>query len=215
MPGSPIPPVVLHVLPYDLARGAQRYARALVDALNAEGESHQILTLFRADPVLLRPDVELDVPRGLFRRLGLDPRVVRRLRSEVKRISPAVVVAHGGESAKYAAIALPPRSAPRVSEDRHSPSSASAEGEPFPPRLLHPTGRRCRRGVQRRGRGGQPALRRATGSSRGHPERPGPGRLADSHRRQGRPAGRHLRGPSRSRKAPGLVHRCGRGAERR
>jgi len=107
MPGSPTPPVVLHVLPYDLARGAQRYARALVDALNAEGESHQIMTLFRADPVLLRPDVELDVPRGMLRRLGLDPRVVRRLRSEVKRIAPVVVVAHGGESAKYAAIALP------------------------------------------------------------------------------------------------------------
>ena len=64
MPGSPTPPVVLHILPYDLARGAQRYARALVDALNAEGEAHQILTLFRADPVLLRPDVELDVPAG-------------------------------------------------------------------------------------------------------------------------------------------------------
>ncbi|HWL50623.1 MAG TPA: glycosyltransferase family 4 protein, partial [Acidimicrobiia bacterium] len=107
MPGSPIAPVVLHVLPYDLARGAQRYARTLVDALTAEGESHQILTLFRADPVLLRPDVELDVPRGLLRRIGLDPRVLRRLRSEVKRIAPAVVVAHGGESAKYAAIALP------------------------------------------------------------------------------------------------------------
>ena len=71
MPGSPTPPVVLHVLPYDLARGAQRYARALVDALNTEDESHQILTLFRADPVLLRPDVELDVPRGMLRRLGL------------------------------------------------------------------------------------------------------------------------------------------------
>ena len=107
MPGSPTVPVVLHVLPLDLARGAQRYARTLVDAVSAEGEAHQILTLFRADPVLLRPDVELDVPRGLLRRIGLDPRVVRRLRSEVKRISPAVVVAHGGESAKYAAIALP------------------------------------------------------------------------------------------------------------
>ena len=107
MPGSPIAPVVLHVLPYDLARGAQRYARTLVDALAAEREAHQILTLFRADPVLLRPDVELDVPRGLLRRIGLDPRVVWRLRSVVRRIGPAVVVAHGGESAKYAAIALP------------------------------------------------------------------------------------------------------------
>jgi glycosyltransferase involved in cell wall biosynthesis len=107
MPGSPSTPIVLHVLPYDQARGAQRYARTLVEALATEGESHQILTLFRADAVLLRPDVELDVPRGFLRRLGLDPRVVRRLRSEVKEMAPAVVVAHGGESAKYAAIALP------------------------------------------------------------------------------------------------------------
>ncbi len=107
MPGSSTPPVVLHVLPYDLARGAQRYARTLVDALTADGGSHQILTLFRADPVLLQPDVELDVPRGWLRRLGLDPRVIKRLRKEVKRIGPAVVIAHGGESAKYAAVALP------------------------------------------------------------------------------------------------------------
>lgn len=107
MPGPTHPPIVLHILPYDLARGAQRYARTLVDALAAEGESHRILTLFRADAALLRPDVELDVPRGLLRRLGFDPRAVWRLRGEVKDMAPAVVVAHGGESAKYAAIALP------------------------------------------------------------------------------------------------------------
>jgi glycosyltransferase involved in cell wall biosynthesis len=107
------PAGVVHILPYDLARGAQRYARALIDALAAEGERHQILTLFRAEPVLLRPDVELDVPMGPLRRIGLDPRAVLRLRREVKRLRPAVVVAHGGESAKYAALALP-RNVPLV-----------------------------------------------------------------------------------------------------
>lgn len=99
--------LILHVLPYDLARGAQRYARSLVDSLDGDADSHQILTLFRADPVLLRPDVELDVPQGLPRRVGLDPRVVLRLRDQVRRIGPAVVVAHGGESAKYVALATP------------------------------------------------------------------------------------------------------------
>lgn len=100
-------PLILHVLPYDLARGAQRYARSLVDVLAGDEDSHQILTLFRAEPVLLSPDVELDVPQGPLRRVGVDPRVVLRLRRAVRRLRPEVVVAHGGESAKYAALAIP------------------------------------------------------------------------------------------------------------
>ena len=100
-------PLILHVLPYDLARGAQRYARALVDSLGDDDDTHQVLTLFRSEPVLLKPDVELDVPQGIFRRIGLDPRVVSRLRREVRRLRPEVVVAHGGESAKYVALSTP------------------------------------------------------------------------------------------------------------
>ena len=100
-------PLILHVLPYDLARGAQRYARALVDSLAEDDDTHQVLTLFRSEPVLLKPDVELDVPQGTFRRIGLDPRVVSRLRREIRRLRPEVVVAHGGESAKYVALATP------------------------------------------------------------------------------------------------------------
>ena len=100
-------PLILHVLPYDLARGAQRYARSLVDSFQADEDTHQIVTLFRSDPVLLRPDVELDVPQGLMRRAGLDPRVVTRLRRAIRRIAPEALVAHGGESAKYASLAAP------------------------------------------------------------------------------------------------------------
>jgi glycosyltransferase involved in cell wall biosynthesis len=100
-------PLILHVLPYDLARGAQRYARALVDSLGDDDDTHQVLTLFRSEPVLLNPDVVLDVPQGAFRRIGLDPRVVSRLRREIRRLRPEVVVAHGGESAKYAALSTP------------------------------------------------------------------------------------------------------------
>jgi glycosyltransferase involved in cell wall biosynthesis len=99
--------LILHVLPYDLARGAQRYARALVDSLAGDGDTHEILTLFRAEPVHLRPDVELDVPQGVMRRAGLDPRVVLRLRRELRDRRPSVVVAHGGESAKYTALSVP------------------------------------------------------------------------------------------------------------
>ena len=100
-------PLILHVLPYDLARGAQRYARALVDSLEDDEDTHQLLTLFRSEPVLLNADVELDVPQGIFRRIGLDPRVVSRLRRQIRRLRPEVVVAHGGESAKYAALSTP------------------------------------------------------------------------------------------------------------
>ncbi len=100
-------PLILHVLPYDLARGAQRYARSLVDSLEGDEDTHQIVTLFRSDSVLLRPDVELDVPQGLMRRAGLDPRVVTRLRRAIRRLAPEVIVAHGGEAAKYTSLAAP------------------------------------------------------------------------------------------------------------
>ena len=98
---------VVHVLPYDLDRGAQRYARALVDQLDSPDHPHLILTLFSSDPVVLRADRELRVPQGWWRRAGVDPRVVTRLRRALRDIEPEVVVAHGGEPAKYAALAAP------------------------------------------------------------------------------------------------------------
>jgi glycosyltransferase involved in cell wall biosynthesis len=98
---------VIHILPYDMDRGAQRYARALVDSLDSPQQPHLILTLFAADPVVLRAAVELGVPRGALRRLGLDPRVVLRLRKALREMRPEVVVAHGGEPAKYLAMAAP------------------------------------------------------------------------------------------------------------
>jgi glycosyltransferase involved in cell wall biosynthesis len=101
------PGAVLHVVPFDLARGAQRYARTLVDALVERGEAHQVLTLFDSDSNDLNADMTLGVPRGVLRRAGLDPRAVLRLRKAVRRLAPPLVVAHGGESAKYAALALP------------------------------------------------------------------------------------------------------------
>jgi glycosyltransferase involved in cell wall biosynthesis len=103
-------PLVLHVLPLDLSRGAQIYARQLRDALDERGARHRTLTLFRSPDRVLEPDLALDVPSGRARRLGLDPRAITRLRRVVRRENPAVVVAHGGESLKYAVIAgVPPR----------------------------------------------------------------------------------------------------------
>jgi glycosyltransferase involved in cell wall biosynthesis len=97
--------LVLHVLPVDLARGAQTYARALRDRLDGDDVAHRTLTLFRSPPAALEPDITLDVPPGPARRAGLDPRAVLRLRGALRRLQPTIVVAHGGEPLKYAAFA--------------------------------------------------------------------------------------------------------------
>lgn len=100
-------PVVLHVLPIDAARGAQRYARALVDHLDGRGARHRTLTMFESRERVLDADVKLDLPRVTAARLGFDPRVVGPLRAAVQQSDAAVVVAHGGEPLKYLALCLP------------------------------------------------------------------------------------------------------------
>jgi glycosyltransferase involved in cell wall biosynthesis len=98
--------LVLHVLPADLARGAQTYARALRDSLDGAIGVHRSVTLFESEPASLEADIELDVPTGLGRRVGLEPRALRRLRRLLRSEPPAVVVAHGGEALKYAAFCV-------------------------------------------------------------------------------------------------------------
>lgn len=101
-------PRILHVLPYDQPRGAQRYARQLVDHMQDGSARHEILTLFQGEPSNLNPDFELGLGRGPLRSLGFDPRVLRRFSSMLRGVSPDIVVAHGGESAKYTAMVLGP-----------------------------------------------------------------------------------------------------------
>ena len=98
-------PLVLHVLPVDLARGAQTYARELRNALDGDEVRHRTVTLFHSGGAALRPDWSLAVPDGPLRRLGLDPRARHRLRELLRVERPAIVVAHGGEPLKYAAAA--------------------------------------------------------------------------------------------------------------
>lgn len=99
-------PTVVHLLPYDQARGAQRYARTLVDGLGSAEQRHLILTLFEGEGTTLNADIALDVKRGFWRRIGLDPRAVVGLRRVFRDLKPGLVVAHGGEPAKYATMAL-------------------------------------------------------------------------------------------------------------
>lgn len=104
----PAVPLVLHVLPLDLPRGAQRYAKALRQALDGPTGRHRILTLFDSPHHELQADIELGVVRGRTGRLGLDLGTIRALRAELRRLKPACLVAHGGEPLKYLAVSSPP-----------------------------------------------------------------------------------------------------------
>jgi glycosyltransferase involved in cell wall biosynthesis len=102
-------PLVLHVLPADLARGAQTYARELRTTLDGSVVTHRTLTLFASPGGALQPDWSLAVQEGVLRRAGLDPRAVTRLRRLIGVEDPALVVAHGSEPLKYAVLAGVPR----------------------------------------------------------------------------------------------------------
>lgn len=96
-------PLVLHVLPLDVARGAQRYARALRDLLDGRGARHRTLTIFESGERALGADVELGVRRSWSGRRGFEWRASVALGKALRRLSPAVVVAHGSEPLKYLA----------------------------------------------------------------------------------------------------------------
>jgi|GEM_PF-1694333 len=96
---------VLHIVPCDITRGAQVYARMLRETLDEAPSTHRTMSLFRTPPAALAPDFTLDVPLTWRRRCGVDPIVVRKLRHFLRTWCPHVLVAHGGESLKYVAFA--------------------------------------------------------------------------------------------------------------
>lgn len=108
-PVSHQPVTVLHVLPEDLDRGAQKFAAALRDSLCDHPEQrHRVATLFAGPKNSVRAEIELSVPRGRLAHWGLDLRVVRRLRRAIRDECATVVVAHGGEALKYVIAASRP-----------------------------------------------------------------------------------------------------------
>jgi glycosyltransferase involved in cell wall biosynthesis len=99
-------PLVLHVIPTPVARGAQREARALADHLDTPGRRHhRVLSLFEGQAEVA-VDANLGLPGGDASSVGFDPRVVFRLRSALRRMDPDVVVAHGSEPLKYLVPAM-------------------------------------------------------------------------------------------------------------
>jgi glycosyltransferase involved in cell wall biosynthesis len=103
-----MPRTILHVLPLDLPRGAQRYARALRDTLDGDTSRHRTLTLFDSSFRTLDADIKLGVGRSKLARLGFDPRVALALRGALRRTAPDAIVAHGSEPLKYLLPLVPP-----------------------------------------------------------------------------------------------------------
>jgi len=105
-------PLVLHVIPTPLARGAQREARALADELDTPGHrAHRVLCLFDG-PDEVDADVTLRLPDGDTPGVGYNWRAVPRLRSVLAALDPVCVVAHGGEPLKYLVPAMAGRRRP-------------------------------------------------------------------------------------------------------
>ena len=102
---SAAPASILHVLPADVARGAQVFARTLRDSLDGRPDRHRTLALFASGPGPLRPDLALGVASRHSRSLGLQPGAVAALRRTLADAAPDVIVAHGGEALKYAVAA--------------------------------------------------------------------------------------------------------------
>ena len=98
-------PRILHVLPTDVARGAQTYAKAMRKELDGPEVEHRTVTVFRTGSASLEADLDLGVTYRFGRRMGFSPTAFSRLREEMRRWEPDVVVAHGGEALKYAAFA--------------------------------------------------------------------------------------------------------------
>jgi glycosyltransferase involved in cell wall biosynthesis len=104
--GTDHSPLVVHVIPSPLGRGAQRAARILVDKLHEPGVvRHQLLGLFDGPPEV---DLDLDLryPGGIHAAEGFHPRLALRLRRTLARLSPVAVVAHGGDPMKYVVPAV-------------------------------------------------------------------------------------------------------------
>lgn len=98
---------VVHVLPADLARGAQLFARTLRDMLDGRPDRHRTLALFASPPGQLRPDISLGIVSGRSRDAGLQLQALLALRRSLIGLQPDLVVAHGGEALKYSVLARP------------------------------------------------------------------------------------------------------------
>jgi len=97
---------VIHLLPADIARGAQHRAQAMRVELDGTDVRHRTLAMFATHLPMDRVDFGLE-GRPLLRRLAISPSVLWRLRRALRTLQPLVIVAYGSEALRYAALARP------------------------------------------------------------------------------------------------------------
>ena len=94
---------VVHLIPTAIGRGAQRFARALVDGLGGQAQGHRLVTIFEGhDDVAVESSA--GVRGGMEAAKGLRPRAAVELSRTLRRLRPDVVVAHSGDACKYAVV---------------------------------------------------------------------------------------------------------------
>jgi glycosyltransferase involved in cell wall biosynthesis len=97
-------PRVLHVVPTALGRGAQVFARALVDQLGGDSDGHVLVSLFGGETGI-EVDQTFDLPGGAAAASGLHLPALARLVRILRDLRPDLVLAHGGDAFKYVALA--------------------------------------------------------------------------------------------------------------
>ena len=103
VPARAAGPQVLHAIPTGLGRGAQIFARALVDELGGLESGHRLVSLFDGEHGV-EVDDTLGLPGGPSAAVGLHFAAVTTLASRLRRFEHDVVVAHGGDAFKYLAL---------------------------------------------------------------------------------------------------------------
>jgi glycosyltransferase involved in cell wall biosynthesis len=94
---------VVHLVPTAVGRGAQLFARALVDELGGPAKGHRLVCLFDGHSDVAVDD-SLGMGCGARSAEGLQLHVIARLFQWLNRSKPDLVVAHGGDAYKYAAL---------------------------------------------------------------------------------------------------------------
>ena len=107
-------PLVLHAIPTAVARGAQIEARAIADQLDEPGVRRDELLCLFDGPDDVHVEHSVGYPGGERAARGFRPGLVVKLRSTLRRLAPAVVVAHGGDPLKYLVPATVDRRVPLV-----------------------------------------------------------------------------------------------------
>ncbi len=122
---------VLHAIPTGLGRGAQVFARALVDQMGGLDAGHRLVSLFDGEDGIAVDDT-FALPGGPGAAAGLHPAAAATLATRLGRFEHDVVVAHGGDAFKYVRAVLSGSSCVLRHRDvafRRTPQSTSAAVE--------------------------------------------------------------------------------------